>query len=1133
MADTNLVTLDDKYQLNQGRALVSGRQALVRLPIIQRALDRRLGLNTAGYISGYRGSPLGGYDAELWKAADFLKANDIIFEPGLNEDLALTAVAGTQQLDFVPGRRFDGVFGFWYGKGPGVDRSGDAIKHANLQGTAPAGGVVLIFGDDHAGKSSTTAHQSDLTLASWEVPVLYPASVADILELGLAAVAMSRFSGLLVGLKLVNETAEATGVLDMTPPPAFATPDMPTPAGGVHIRPEALAMQQQDVRLLRHKLPRAQAFARANRLDRVTFGSTSPRFLVATSGKAYADVLAALALLGLDDAAAQRLGLGVYKIALVFPLDPDGLDVASQAADEIFFVEEKRAHAELQAKLHFFGRGTRPRISGKATPDGMPLLPADLPLNEATVAAALADRLQASLADIDAVVPGFASAVDKVRALVARPVAPPATVRRPAFCPGCPHNTSTKVPAGSVGATGIGCHGMAVFHPERNPIPMGHMGAEGASWIGLSKYTDTAHIFQNLGDGTYNHSGSLAIRAAVQAKATLTYKILFNDAVAMTGGQPVEGGLTVSRIVQQVRAEGVGRVVVVSDDPDRFTAEPLPSATELRHRDDLAAVQEDLRREKGVSVLIYDQVCAAEKRRRRKAGTFPEPDRRVFINALVCEGCGDCSTQSNCMAVQPLETDLGRKRKIDQSACNKDFSCLKGFCPSFVTIEGGRPRRSATAVADMPLPPPPVLPDLGDRFDMVIAGIGGTGVVTVSAILGMAARIAGLGVSLFDMTGLSQKGGAVFSHVRFSRDVAETLAAKVGPGQADLVLACDLIAAVQPECLSTVAPGTLIAGNADMTATAAFQVHRDQTIDQGRLTAVLAAAAGDEVRLVPATRLAEALLGDSISANMLMLGYVWQLGGIPLTLDTIEQAITLNGKAVSANLKAFAAGRRAAVSSGDTPPLEAPPTLETFVQIRTADLTRYWNQAYAARYAALVDAARRAAAALAGGDDLVWAVARAAYKLMAYKDEYEVARLYADGRFGAALSREFQDVRALRFHLAPPLFAPMDPHTGLPRKITVGGWVMPVFRLLAALKGLREGPFDLFGRTPERRLERSLRDTYLAVMENVIATVTADTLDAAVAVAGAPLDVRGYGHVKAPSAEALLARLTGLLPGVA
>lgn len=1122
------ITLEDKYSLEGGHALLGGRQALVRLPIVQRALDRREKLNTAGFISGYRGSPLGGYDMELWKAAATLQANDIVFEPGLNEDLAMTALAGTQQLDFIPGGKFAGVFGIWYGKGPGVDRSGDAIKHANLQGTAAAGGILLIFGDDHAGKSSTTAHQSDLTLASWEVPVLYPSSVAELLQMGLAGIAMSRYSGLVVALKLVNETAEATAVVDLGQLPDFARPELPLPEGGIHIRPEMHAVQQRDQRLIRYKLPRAQAFSRANGLDRIVFGSPSARFVIATAGKAFADTIAALEMLEIDEPLANVLGIAVYKIGLLFPLDPLTLREATAHAAEVLFIEEKRPHAEVQAKALFYGQPRQPTISGKSTPEGNSLLPADVSLDATMVAAAIAARLSASFPDLEALSPALAASIDRIRKQQPRPISNVKSIlRRPEFCPGCPHNTSTRVPTGSFGATGIGCHSMVIFHPERNPVPMLQMGAEGANWIGLSPFTTTQHIFQNLGDGTYSHSGSLAIRAAVQAGVNITYKILFNDAVAMTGGQPVEGQLTVSRVVRQVLAEGVSRVVVLSEQPERFVAiEALPQGTELRHRDDLNEVQEALRRQRGVTVLIYDQTCAAEKRRRRKTKRYPDPDRRLFINELVCEGCGDCSTQSNCVAIQPLESELGRKRKIDQSACNKDFSCVKGFCPSFVSVEGARPKRFAgadlSAAADLPQPS---VPSIGAGFDMVIAGVGGTGVVTIGALLGMAARIEGLGAQLFDMTGLSQKGGQVFGHVRLRSDPAAIAPARVGAGQANLVLACDLIAGVQAEVLDTVAAGkTLVVANSDTSATAEFQSHRDFTVPQTALVDRIRDKSGSAPELIAAASLSKELLGDSIGANVLMLGYAWQRGAIPLSLRSIERAIELNGTAVQANLKAFAAGRLATLrqtSSG-----EEPVTLDGFIERRALDLHRYWNEKYARRYVELIAAARAAAASITGGEAFVWAVARGAYKLMAYKDEYEVARLYSDGRFRSALAREFDDVRTLKFHLAPPLLSRMDPRTGRPRKISVGRWILPVFAVLSRFKMLRETMLDPFGWTAERKLERALRDAYLSAIQSHCETLDADNLAAATTLALAPLDVRGFGPVKQPAADALLRRLT-------
>ncbi len=1126
MDDQSPISLDDKYRLDKATAFMGGRQALVRLPIVQRELDRRRGLNTAGYISGYRGSPLGGFDEELWKVAKTLEENNIVFDPAVNEDLALTAIVGTQQLDFMPGKTVDGVFGLWYGKGPGVDRSGDIIKHANLLGVAALGGIVLAFGDDHPGKSSTTAHQSDLTLASWGVPVLYPSSVSEIVDYGLIAYALSRSSGLLVGLKLVNETAENTGAVSLDAYPTFVEPELALPPGGVHIRPELRALQEQDARLVRHKLPRAKAFARTNRLDQIVYGTKAPTFLIVTAGKAFADVIGALQSLGLDSATASRLDIGVYKVAMIFPLEPEGLAEASVRAKEIVFVEEKRPFMEGQAKDILFNAIQRPRVSGKFTPDGTPLLPADFNLDVETVAAALAERLAAAIPKLDADAPQIAKALAAIKARRSVAPTPPLAIRRPAFCAGCPHNTSTRVPDGSFGFTGIGCHGMAMFHPDRHPLPMGHMGAEGANWIGLSKFTSVQHVFQNLGDGTYNHSGSLAIRAAVQAKANITYKILFNDAVAMTGGQPVEGGLTVSRVVQQVAAEGVKLIYVVSDDPDRFSKdEPLPAGTELRHRDELDSVQRLLREKKGVSVIIYDQTCAAEKRRRRKIGTAPDPDKRIFINDLVCEGCGDCSVQSNCLAIQPLETELGRKRKIDQSACNKDFSCVKGFCPSFITVEGGRPRRvKASEQENAPVLAEPALPVVGSGYDILVTGVGGTGVLTASALLGMAARIDGLGVSIFDMTGLSQKGGAVYSHVRIRSDPKATIPAKIGAGEADLLVACDLIAATLPEGLGVISPQkTMVIANSDTMATADFQSNRDLVTPTAGLIAKLSGAAGWPPHTLPATTLSETQLGDSIAANLLMLGFAWQKGLIPLTLASITQAITLNGKAVKANLRAFEIGRRAAT---DAPAQkDAPMTLDVFVARRTQDLTAYWNTNYAKIYSDLLAQVRTNTKAIDTDEALGWAVARSAYKLMAYKDEYEVARLYSDGRFKDRLNSEFENIRKLKVHLAPPLLTKIDAKTGRPAKMTFGPWVFSLFSVLASLKGLREGMFDVFGATRERKLERKLRDAYLAFIKERTALVTADALPDLVREAEAPLAVRGFGPVKHDAATALLSRL--------
>ena len=1118
------VSLSDKYDLSSPQALVSGQQALVRLLLAQGAIDRRDGINTAGLVSGYRGSPLGGFDIELTKARATLEASNIHFTPGINEDLAMTTLAGSQQLDFLPGKLVEGVFALWYGKGPGVDRSGDAIKHANLAGVSPHGGIVMAFGDDHAGKSSTTAHQSDLTLASWDVPILYPASTAEIVDYGLAAFAMSRFSGGLVGLKLVNETADGKIVLSGGNLPAFVTPEVDA-AENVHIRIETLAMQTQDARVVRQKLPRAQAFARANRLDGIRFGSTTPRLLIATAGKAYGDVIAALDLLGIDGPAAEAAGVGVYKIALLYPLEPEALVEASARAREILFVEEKRPHAEAQAKALLYGRRADLVITGKSDPEGGILLPADLPLDIVTVALAIAGRVEARIPDLAAHAIGFAASVTGLRARNSQASAPIA-IRRPAFCAGCPHNTSTKVPEGSVAFTGIGCHSMALFHPERRPLPMSQMGAEGANWIGLSRFTSTPHVFQNLGDGTYMHSGSLAIRAARAAGVNVTYKILYNDAVAMTGGQPVEGGLTLSDIARQVLAEGVRDLVVVSSDPARFHGQDaLPAGVSVRPREELNAVQERLRDTPGVSVLIYDQVCAAEKRRRRKSAP-PTARKHVFINPAVCEGCGDCSVQSNCVAIQPLETELGRKRRIDQSACNEDLSCLSGFCPSFVVLDGAVPRRSAKADRAVVADPTPAV--LGEGFDLLITGVGGTGVTTAGAILAMAARIEGHAASVYDMTGLSQKGGSVFSHVRIRPTSMEGVPVRLGAGEAHTLLACDLVAAAHPEALSAVGHGrTQVFANTDIGATAAFLGSRDHVPPRAALLDALALASGVAARTAPASSISETLLGDTIAANIVMLGVAWQSGAVPLRLESIERAIELNGRDAHANLDAFAAGRTAGGTEGRATATTGPVTLDAFVRARCVDLAAYWHRDYAERYRTLLGTVRRRTQQIEGGEVFAWAVARSAYKVMAYKDEYEVGRLYSDGRFRRGLADAFESPGRIRLLISPPLLAGKDPNSDRPRKWSVGGWIFPFLKVLSMARGLRETPFDIFGMTKERRRERELRDLYLRGVARRVEALSQTNLDEAIAFAEAPLAVRGFGPVRADAAEALIASLRG------
>jgi indolepyruvate ferredoxin oxidoreductase len=1126
------VTLDDKYARDSGRIFVTATQALVRLPMLQRQRDMAAGLNTAGFVTGYRGSPLGGVDQAMWRAKRFLDRHQIRFQPGVNEDLAATAVWGTQQLNLFPGGRYDGVFAMWYGKGPGVDRSGDVFRHGNLAGSAPKGGVLLLAGDDHAAKSSTVPHQSEHVFMGTMIPVLSPAGVQEFLDLGLHGWAMSRFSGCWVGFKCVGETTESAASVHVAPDRVrIALPqDFEMPEGGLSIRwPDPWT--DQEFRLHRHKLRAALAYVRANGLDRIVADPPAARLGIATVGKSYLDVRQALEMLGIDERRAARLGLRIYKIAMPWPLEPDGARRFAEGLPEVLVVEEKRSIVEAQLKDQLFNwpADRRPRIVGKTDEAGRPLLSSADELSPAEIAVAIATRI-ARFED-DAEIAARARRLAGVTERVAPTGAAAQFRRTPYFCSGCPHNTSTRIPEGSRAAAGIGCHFMTVWM-DRGAETFTHMGGEGCTWIGQAPFTDTPHIFANIGDGTYFHSGLLAIRAAVSAKVSMTYKILFNDAVAMTGGQPVDGPLSVPMIARQVLAEGVRKVVVTTDDPGKYPADAdFPPGVEIRHRDDLDAVQRALREHPGVTVLIHDQTCAAEKRRRRKRGTFPDPDRRVFINSRVCEGCGDCGVASNCLSLTPLETEYGRKRAIDQSSCNKDFSCVKGFCPSFVTVHGAKIRRSrAGSEADAALaslPDPGTLPDLARPWNILVTGIGGTGVVTIGALLGMAAHLEGKGVTVLDQTGLAQKGGAVLSHVRIAATPEAIHAARIPNGEGDLILGCDLAVAAGPEAMARMQAGrTRAFVNVHGAPIGAFTRDPDLVFPLGELEDSIARALGrDALDAFPAQRHATALMGDSIATNPFMLGYAWQKGAIPVSRAAIDRAIELNGVAVEASRRAFAFGRLAAhdmaallrlAEPPQASPTQAPPaTLAELVARRRADLVDYQDEAYAARYEALVRRVERAeTGCMPGHTALTEAVARYAYKLMAYKDEYEVARLYAAPAFRQALEQQFSGWGSLEFHLAPPLLGERDPVTGRPRKRGFGPWMLRVFAMLAKLRRLRGTAFDIFGRSAERRMERELIAQYEATIGEICASLSPATHRLAVEIARVPEHIRGFGHVK-------------------
>ncbi len=1125
------VSLDDKYTLESGRVFLTGIQGLVRLPVMQRRRDEQAGLNTACFISGYRGSPLGGFDQQLWRARSFLQKQHVRFESGVNEDLAATAVWGSQQIDLAPGAKYDGVFAMWYGKGPGVDRCGDVFKHANLAGTAPHGGVLALLGDDHIASSSTLPHQSEYAMMSAMMPVLNPAGVQDILDLGLYGWALSRFSGCWVGFKTIAETVESSASVYVDPHRIdIVTPEFDMPPDGVNIRWPDLDFLGQERRHHLYKLYAALAFVRANGLDKIVIDSPKPRLGIITTGKSYLDVRQALDDLGIDEALAAEIGIRLYKVAMTWPLERDGVRAFAEGLEEIIVVEEKRGLIENQLKeqLYNWRADVRPRVVGKFDENREWVMPSVGEISPARIARAIAERVGKFYTS--------ESIQERLRVLEAKEKALTdfqAPMKRiPWFCPGCPHNTSTVVPEGSRALAGIGCHYMSLWM-DRDTETFTHMGGEGVPWVGQAPFVETKHIFANLGDGTFYHSGSLAIRAAVAADANITYKILFNDAVAMTGGQPVEGQLTVPQISHMVYAEGVRRIVVVSDEPDKYPiGSDFASDVSFHHRDDLDQVQRDLREGTGVSVLIYDQTCAAEKRRRRKRGTFPDPAKRIVINELVCEGCGDCGEKSNCLAVAPVETEFGRKRAIDQSACNKDYSCVKGFCPSFVTVEGGQLRKPKPAAATADTAafgtlPEPQLPTIDTPYGILVTGVGGTGVVTIGALLGMAAHIEGKGVSVLDMTGLAQKGGAVISHIRIGNAPEDIHAVRIAAGEARLVLGCDLVVAAGENAVVKMRAGSTRAViNSRETMTGEFTHNADLAFPEAAMHKVVETATGaGGAEFVDATKLATALMGDAIATNLFMLGYAWQKGSVPISREAIERAIDLNAVAVDANKQAFLWGRRAAVDLAAVeavakPPLEFRPrdiatTLDDIVARRVAFLTRYQNAGYAQRYEALV---RKVAAAeterAKGRSGLAEAVARNYFKLMAYKDEYEVARLFTDGSFLAQVNAQFEGDFKLKFNLAPPLLSERDPASGELRKKEYGPWMLTAFRALAKLKGLRGTAFDVFGYSEERRTERRLIGEYEATVADLLDRLDQDNHELALRIAAIPEHIRGYGHVK-------------------
>ncbi|SDS01957.1 indolepyruvate ferredoxin oxidoreductase family protein [Bradyrhizobium canariense] len=1130
------ISLDQKYTQGSGHVFLTGIQALVRLPMAQIRRDRAAGLNTAGFISGYRGSPLGGYDQQLFAARKHLEQYNIKFQPGVNEDLAATAIWGSQQLNLSAGANHDGVVGIWYGKGPGVDRCGDVFRHGNAAGSAKNGGVLCLAGDDHGAKSSTVPHQSDHAFISALMPYLYPSSIHEMIEMGLLGIAMSRYSGCWVGMKVITETVETTAEIDLTDEmkPFIIPTDFEMPPGGLNLRwPDD--RYDQDRRLQDYKGFAAIAFARANKVNRITMDSPNARFGIMASGKSYEDIRQALRELGITPEVAAKIGLRLYKIGMPWPLEPQGVREFAVGLEEIFIIEERREIVENQVKQELFNwrDDVRPRIVGKMDDHDKRFLPFAEELSVASLASSLTERLlRLNLnPEIAAMLRAKADWFNGRQASQMQAVAP--ITRTPYFCSGCPHNTSTKVPEGSRAFAGIGCHFMALWM-DRNTETFTHMGGEGVPWVGVAPFTKEEHVFANLGDGTYFHSGSLAIRQAVASKANITYKILYNDATAMTGGQHVDGELSPQQITFQLHSEGIRDIYLVSENPDAYPASDIAPGTKTAHRDELDAVMKTLRKVKGASAIVFVQTCAAEKRRRRKRGTMEDPQRRVLINPAVCEGCGDCSVQSNCISVEPLETELGRKRTINQSSCNKDYSCLKGFCPSFVTVDGGKLRRRAPAdlgaIGD--LPEPASRPSLDRPYNVAVGGVGGTGVLTIGALLGMAAHIEGKASMILDMSGLAQKGGAVLSHVRLSEHTADVTCSRIVTGTADLVLAADEVVAAAKETMTLCESGrTTGVINTHLIPIADFILNRDFNFQARKVNHVLETALRKDSSFFDFTKPAELLLGDSIATNMMMMGYAYQKGLLPLSAKAIEQAIEVNGVAVKMNTQAFQLGRLAAVDPARLAAMMkgqdetvAPKTLEAMsldeiVAHRSALLTDYQNAKLAGRYRDLVTKVRNAATDRGFGDELPRAVAINYAKLLAYKDEYEVARLYTDGRFEKQIRDQFDGDFKISFNLAPPMLGGGTDALGRPKKRAFGAWMMPVFKVLAGLRGFRGTAFDIFGRGADRKLERDLIAAYEKDVATTLGALSPVTLDTAVELLSLPDRIRGYGPVKEKAAR--------------
>ncbi len=1120
--------LDDRYAQTQGRVFLTGTQALARIMMDQARRDQQAGLNTAGFVSGYRGSPLGGLDLELWRAKDRLKADRITFMPAVNEDLGATAVLGAQQATLDPHCEVEGIFSMWYGKGPGVDRSGDALKHGNAYGSAPKGGVLVVAGDDHGCVSSSMPHQSDVAFMSWFMPTLNPASVAEYLEYGEYGLALSRFSGTWVGFKAISETVESARSVDLHPDRKFTLPEIDLPPNGLHVRTADLPSPEIETRI-QHKLRAVRAFAEANPIDRRIYDIDNAKFGFVTTGKGHLDLMEALRLLGLDEPACRRLGIDIYKVGMVWPLARRNALRFVKGKAEVLVVEEKRGIIESQFKEYFYDwPGDKPhKMVGKYDSHGEPLIPWTGELSPLMLAPIVAARLDTFFPEEG--LPAKAKALTETPPPV---INVPGAVRTPYFCSGCPHNTSTKVPEGSTAASGIGCHVMASWM-DRETVGYAQMGGEGVPQVVASQFNGGKHIFQNLGEGTWYHSGSLAIRQAVAANTNITYKILYNDAVAMTGGQPVDGPVSVAGIAQTCRAEGVERIALVSDDITKFRRADFPTRTTFHDRAEMDALQHELRDIPGVTVLIYEQTCATEKRRRRKRGTLPDPAKFVWINDLVCEGCGDCSVASNCLSVEPRETPLGRKRKINLNSCNKDFSCLNGFCPSFVTVEGATRRKRDTTLELDTLEtglPAPDLPSLTKPYNLLVTGVGGTGVVTVGALITMAAHLEGKGTSVLDFTGFAQKFGTVLSYIRLGSKPDALNQVRIDQGAADAVIGCDVVVSSAPKASAHYRHGTQVALNRAEMPTGDLVLHRDAQIKVNTREHAIGQVVGAEnLSAFDANAAAERLLGDSVFANVILLGYAWQKGLVPVSQTALNQAILLNGVAIEKNRLAFAIGRVFAHQPDrlNPEPDRQPETLDQMITHRADFLRDYQDDRYSQRYIDQLTEIRRA---LPTADEhLIQSVARNLFRFMAYKDEFEVARLMTGTAFAKDLAEQFDGAPKLTYHMAPPLLAWRKDGRGRPRKQKMGAWLHPALTLLTRARRLRGSPLNPFGYHAEARLHRDLLAWYQRLLDRMVANYSAETHDRWTKIMACADEIRGYGPVRVQAAETAKARAAELM----